>query len=395
MAQTGKLCGQMPSNKMIKTLTSSKYTHDYSREVKSDITDNILIEIGDSKQVDFKPQFKVMRWDNEVNFSMRAFEHPEAIVEKDGNKIKYITPDYEIHQYEKPEAGEDGGFEFEWIINKKPASNVFSATIQTKELEFIYQGELTEEEKLTSLRPDNVIGSYAVYHSSKKNIVEGGKNYKTGKVFHVYRPHVKDAEGNEAWGILNINTETGVLTVTVSEKFLSSAVYPVVVDPTFGYTSQGASDKLVFDNSGDYRVGFRADAITGTLTAVAAYLKGAAVNNRYVFHLYSHSGSTPNASLANSGNQTLNGTTYTLKSNTVSYSMVVDTYWAVVEGFQLVSGTGSIAYDTGNTTDYGAFRALSWLVDSNRYSIYATYTSSASFNSHAIMTHMSIAGGLI
>jgi len=88
----------------------------FLREVKANPKDRIEVEIGDSKQPDFKPQFKVMRWDNEVNFSLRAEEHPQATVETEGEKIKYITPEYEVHQYDKPELSEDGGFEFEWVL---------------------------------------------------------------------------------------------------------------------------------------------------------------------------------------------------------------------------------------------------------------------------------------
>ena len=36
--------------------------------------DEYKIEIGDSKDIDFKPQVKIMRWDNECNFSVRRIE---------------------------------------------------------------------------------------------------------------------------------------------------------------------------------------------------------------------------------------------------------------------------------------------------------------------------------
>lgn len=72
--------------------------------VRDDAKDSLHVEVGDSKQPDFKPQFKVMRWDNEVNFSLRAAEHPAATVEVSGEVVKYITPDYEVHQYDKPDA---------------------------------------------------------------------------------------------------------------------------------------------------------------------------------------------------------------------------------------------------------------------------------------------------
>lgn len=142
----------------------------YNIEVKSNPSDRIVVEVGDVLQPDFKPQVKIKRWDNEVNFSMRAEEHPEATVEEVDGVIKYITPKYEVHQYEKPEAGEDGGFEFEWVLNEIPESNVLTTTIQSKGLNFLYQPALTQEEiDSGSSRPENVIGSYAVYHSTNKN----------------------------------------------------------------------------------------------------------------------------------------------------------------------------------------------------------------------------------
>ena len=236
-----------------------KERNTYKRDVKADPADRIQVEIGDSKQDDFKPQVKIMRWDNEVNFSIRASEVATANIETRDEKVRYIAADYEVHMYEKPEAGEDGGFEFEWILPTKPKSNVLTATIQTKGLNFFYQPPLTDEIKpgrgetvtetqhldsqgnVLAERPENVVGSYAAYHKSKRNNRVGGKEYKTGKAFHIYRPHVTDAEGNETWAELNITGND--LTVTVPQGFLDKAVYPVIVDPTFGYTTIGASTR--------------------------------------------------------------------------------------------------------------------------------------------------------
>jgi hypothetical protein len=38
-----------------------------------------------------------------------------------------------------------------------------------------------------------------------------------------------------------------VLTITIPQSFLDSAVYPVVVDPTFGYSSVGATFATITD----------------------------------------------------------------------------------------------------------------------------------------------------
>jgi hypothetical protein len=47
---------------------------------KDDWKDRINVEVGDSKQDDFHPQVKIMRWDNEVNLSFRL-KHNESIPE--------------------------------------------------------------------------------------------------------------------------------------------------------------------------------------------------------------------------------------------------------------------------------------------------------------------------
>lgn len=219
----------------------------FSRAVKENLKDRIEIEVGDSKQGDFKPQVKIMRWDNEVNFSLRAEEHPQATVETQGKIIKYITPEYEVHQYELDpgDIGEDGGIEFEWVLSFKPKSNVLTATIESKSLIFYYQPPLTQEEiDNGAARPEHVVGSYAAYHKTVGVLnKEGGYDYKTGKAFHIYRPKVKDAEGNEVWADLHIsdNPDNPILTVTIPKQFLKDAAYPVVVDPTFGFTSVGGS----------------------------------------------------------------------------------------------------------------------------------------------------------
>ena len=51
---------------------------------------------------------------------------------------------------------------------------------------------------------------------------------------------MKDAAGNETWGDLHVDTDAGILSVTVDQEWLDRAIYPVVVDPTLGYTAKGA-----------------------------------------------------------------------------------------------------------------------------------------------------------
>lgn len=90
------------------------------------------------------------------------------------------------------------GYELEVVFYDKPESNKIDFNIETNNLNFFYQPELTEKEiEYGHIRPENVVGSYAVYHKDKTGDYSriGGKNYRTGKAFHIYRPWVKDNNG--------------------------------------------------------------------------------------------------------------------------------------------------------------------------------------------------------
>lgn len=353
----------------------------YFQDVKLDPKDTIKIEVGDSKQLDFKPQFKIMRWDNEVNFSMRAEEKIGATFTNTNGVIKYITPEYEVHQYEKLTAGEDGGFEFEWVFGSKPLSNVLSATIQTKGLDFFYQPELTEKEKLHKHRPDNVTGSYAVYHSSKGGLNNiDGKEYRTGKAFHIYRPEAVDTNGVRVWCDLNIDERNGLLSVTVPQTFLDNAVYPVTVDPTFGYTSIGATTND-FGGNVLYAKAASLPDYNGAMTSMSIYGQIFSGTPDFNPALYTDSASAPDSRLAFVAS---GGTSYAAGASwittNITYSSITRNtqYWL---GF-LSTGVGPLVYeDTGGsaTLHYGSGNTWNATADdigneSGIYSIYATFT---------------------
>jgi len=377
-----------------------------AREAKADPKDRIEVEIGDSKQPDFKPQVKIKRWDNEINFSLRAEEHPDATIEVADGVVKYITPTYEVHQYEKPEAGEDGGHEFEWVLNERPETNRLTATIQTKELDFFYQPELTPEDiQEGAERPENVVGSYAVYHATKGKMNDvAGKAYKTGKAFHIYRPKAVDANGEEAWCELGIDTEAGTLTVDVPEKFLDKAAYPVKVDPTFGYTSLGASgfatgagNYLIgeIDNTG---AGIWTAPEDGTITSVSHGFSTGSVNVRPV--VYNNATGVlvgVGAEVSTTANQfnTMNcsgtivsGTVYKIgswiQSNTTTRYDTVATN--ILIAFD-TSETYSSSADPGNFNHTGS-------TFNKEPSIYATYTATSSSLSASVNDAVSVTEGV-
>ena len=194
--------------------------------------EHLKFEVGDSKQSNYFQQLKVMGWENDCNFSIRLINNntgKQTIVD---NKIQYATDKWSSSIYEK-----DAEIEFDVTLNEKPSKNTINFSMEYKEVEFYYQPALTESEIAEGKhRPENVVGSYAVYHKSKKD-----NEFKTGKVCHIYRPWAIDANENKVWCDLNIDEDKKLLTITVPQEFIDTAVYPVLIDPTFGNIIAGAS----------------------------------------------------------------------------------------------------------------------------------------------------------
>jgi hypothetical protein len=217
----------------------TKENNKYKTTIKDDHRDRIEVEIGDTKQPDFYPQTKIMRWDNEVNFSMRLI-HDElnpSIQEISGiGKIKWKGEKVEAHFYEVDNVSE-GGTELEIVLKKPPSTNIIKFSIETKGIVFYYQPETYKGLTI----PEDVKGSYAIYTSEEKTNYENGKIYRTGKVGHIYRPKIKDSNNNEVWGVLSIDIVNKELSITIPQSFLDNANYPVFVDPTVGYTTIGTS----------------------------------------------------------------------------------------------------------------------------------------------------------
>jgi len=234
---------------------------------KNDPKDRIEVEVGDAKQETFYPQVKLMRWDNEVNMSIRMVDDNTGSFTKIGDKVIYDKPDRKVEFYE----GEEG-HKMVWFLKEKPASNKIEFTINTKGLDFFYQPELTQQEIDEGChRPENVVGSYAVYHKTKGGMNDiNGMEYKVGKAFHIFRPKIIDSDGKETWGILNIDTEQGTYTVEIPQEFLDKAVYPIKSNDDFGYTAEGTSGNTGFANNIIGSV-FPTDGSDGTITSMTYF----------------------------------------------------------------------------------------------------------------------------
>jgi hypothetical protein len=152
----------------------------------------------------------------------------------------------------------DTAFEYDCILHKEPDTNVIILLMEGAEkYDFFRQPNFLCDPFLK--------GSYAVY---KKTILMGEG---TGKLCHIHRPLIIDALGRRVWGELAVVGNE--LRITIPEKWLSMAKYPVVVDPTVGTTTVGSLNK----NEDGYAFSFDSliavnrfnisQAINGTCTA--------------------------------------------------------------------------------------------------------------------------------
>jgi hypothetical protein len=404
------------------TKTKSKYTLEGSSLkmiAKADPKDEITVTVGDEPTPgvlggagDFNPKVKIERW-GEVSLTLTP-KDLDKVATKDktldlsNGKIKVGTPNANYQIYDLPISADnpEGGLEYEIDLLSKPASNVIQFQLDTQGLDFFYQPPLNEEMKGqegwtedctptdcgSSHRPENVVGSYAVYAKTPKTNYTDGKEYKCGKIGHIFRPKIIDSAGTSIWGDLHI--ENGILSVTIPQEFLDKAVYPVrhAAGLTFGYTTI-AGTRSAFGIS-NLRVSHTyAPASTGTITDIQYFSESNGGSTDYVRGvLYLHDDNTrvtygAEVTWGDTGNP-LGGLWRTLD--------VTDT--AVTSGISYNIGIWQTAgdangpifyYDTSQTPDilrdntaYHATNAppATYTVNSTitgyRWSIYATYTAS-------------------
>ena len=243
--------------------------------------EDVEIIVGDEKQPDFYPRMKIKRWDNEVNFSIGIISTFQGSHNKVGDIVEW-NDGHGIGAkfYQKP----GDKFEFEISLDERPLTGFVLLSIDTKGLDFFYQRSLTQKEiDNGNIRPDNVVGSYAVYHKTMKGNYIGGNNYRAGKFCHIYRPNVTDANNKQLWCDMEIIGS--VMKIIIPDGL----VYPVVIDPTFGNTNAGAS----IDNFGAHTLlgsVFTSPADAGTAQSVSfcVYSSDGPTNYKGVIVLHSN-----------------------------------------------------------------------------------------------------------
>ena len=133
---------------------------------------------------------------------------------------------------------DDTSFGYDCILEKEPESNVIPLLMEGAEnFDFFRQPDFVSDPFLK--------GSYAIY--KKQTLVGEG----TGKLCHINRPEIIDAEGRRCWGDLSIAGNE--LQITIPENWLGGALYPVTVDQVVGTTTIGSQthwfnpDEWLFD----------------------------------------------------------------------------------------------------------------------------------------------------
>lgn len=387
---------------LVKTEIKNAELDKYQNEPK----DEIKITLGDKTKAEFTPDIEFKRW-NETSFKIKP-KGLETVATKDkdmifeGDKVKFKTPKMDFEMFDVPAtANDEGGYKYIWYLNEKPVTNKVEFDIETSGLDFFYQPPLNAENTDPNLtctetqckdaegnivfeRPENVVGSYAVYHSTKGGMNDAnGKDYKTGKAFHIFRPHIIDAVGKETWGILHI--ENGIYSVEIPQEFLDSAVYPIKSNDTFGYTTAGSGSSSI---STDYQYGASGTPSAGTVTSITASLSTSSGNVAFQGAVYD--GATTNISILTP--KTSTGTYTGAKAwNTLNFtggpSVSAQKYFAAIISD---SPNGTLYLDTGGGTNFGFNKSaisnypnwdspinLGFFGTTFKYSIYATYTPSA------------------
>ena len=385
-----QLDGASLVNHKIKNAELDKY--------KGEPKDEIKITLGDKDSDNFKPNIEMKRW-NEVWFKIKTDSLLEGVpledreLEFSDNKIKFKTPEMEFEM----EDFEDS-YKFIWTLNEKPDSRMVCFNIESEGLDFYYQPPLDEEmagqdcwtatctamECCDSYRPENIVGSYAVYHSTKGGMNDSaGMEYKVGKFGHIYRPHIYDSEGKECWG--NLHIENGIYSVEIPQDFLDKAIYPIRSNDEFGNEVKGGSSSYVGDGNNPRASWY--SGVNGTLDSITCYYQQYSTKTPKLEHgLYERTGSDDGSLVADSVSEEWTLTSSwdnwkTLDCNSSPTLVDSENYWISIYSDDAAKyyydGTDAVdrfVYKSGSYSNKWMSSFTSGTLADKKLSIYCTYT---------------------
>lgn len=253
-------------------------------------------------------------------------------------------------------------------------------------LAWIYQPALLQAElDAGDLQPIDMIGSYvAKFNQSGRYLDASGEelvNYGNGKFCYLKRPKWFDAAGNVYWGNQLIDGYEHTVDIPPRE-WLDAAVWPVTLDPTFGFDSvTGSSNKYVATGVA-LACAIPAPASNGTLDSISLLLNTYA--NDITVGLLSGT-TTPDTTVEAMASATLSGKQWHEIDSSTTPAVATDGEYhigatAATNGlyFYRDAGTAQSNWDTSYTYVSGVFdtSGMATYQTSYDYGCYATYTES-------------------
>jgi hypothetical protein len=210
----------------------------------------------------FIPQITARGWNGEsrMSISLPDDKNHLATITDRADIITYDQADFSCKWYPRGQQG----FEWEYILQKKPEKNLITFDIALDNVIPFFQPELTKKEiDEGCYRPPQTVGSYALYHPTGR-----WNHYKGGRFGRILRPRVISNNAKEVWADLKITKEQ--LLITVPQDFLDSAEYPIMVDPTATFGSGDLDGDGSYSSMGaGYLRGQKLTSPADTLTAVS------------------------------------------------------------------------------------------------------------------------------
>jgi hypothetical protein len=347
------------------------------------------IKVG-GKTKKFVPNINFSKWDD---ICWMNVNHPDVVKNEttieEGNKVSLTIGDTRHRYYENR-----GYLEYDIGWASKPQVNRIDLPLLFPEgLTFHKQPTLKDEfEKypnehatfeeflLHTHRPDNVVGSYAVYWKDSWSNTRG-QDFRTGKFGHIYRPLVSDANGNTTWAELEV--VDNILGITVDQTWLNTAQYPVIIDPTFGNFTTGDSN-ATHDNAYIY-ASAKGTGGAGTTVTIHVYYNNGNAGQDVTVCLYTDS-SGPSSKVGTEDEEADIGTqSVAWKAFPYVETISAQDYWIGVQWS--VAYDSDVRYDATTahrylaTHTYGTAWPATYVsgIDSDRrYTYYCTYTAGGS-----------------
>lgn len=374
---------------------------------------------GEEDSSIFTPELKICRWGREAFFkiSPRGDFVGKIPVEVGASQIEQIEIEEKLQKEKirfypvvEDDDQEGGGFEIETVLVEKPKTNQIVYDIDFSDnIEFCFVppiDELTLPSDISKIitkrtategldkdnnvlmsQPERSVGSYAVYLKNHSKMYSSGakaEKYKTGKLFHIWRPKLIDGLNTEAWADMVVDEQAKTITITAPQSFLDSAVYPVRVDPTFGYTTLG---------SGTYSIqnlmnGFVGNpGVSADVTSLHAGLHSDWDSGDNVkMALYTNGGTrqSPQSVELSTGHGTAQFVQFNPTSGTIPVTAqdYVIAAWSDSVVSLRVDYTGSSGDSRYYTLTYGTWpSSVTWSDWAWRFSTYATYTTGPEIDS--------------